>query len=294
MIHGDDIGLVLPPRVAPLQVVVVPISYQDTPNQELASICAKIVADLNAAGFRAHHDDRSHTPGWKYNHWELRGVPVRIEFGPDDMERNQCVLVRRDRQRGDSDQRAEVPLSELKARLGTLLDDIHDSLFQKAKQERDSRIIKVMTWDEFMVALEKKCMCLAPWCDEEDCEEAVKMRSSGKEAHELTAEEKSKIADEEKALQVKKLRKQMVIIQSRLAELLGEEIKGTEEEGRRQEADQGKGATKTGASEEEGFGLKAAAKTLCRPFEQPLLSPGTTCFACGKTAKSWMLWGRSY
>jgi len=97
LIHGDDKGLVMPPRVAPLQAVIVPIFYKDKDNEALKKKGNELLANLSARGFRVHFDDSpTHNPGFKYNHWEMKGVPVRLDFGPKDFEGSTICIVRRD------------------------------------------------------------------------------------------------------------------------------------------------------------------------------------------------------
>lgn len=97
MVHGDNKGLVLPPRVAPLQVIILPIAMKNVEYSDLLGYCEDLKAVLKRAGVRADVDSRqNYTPGWKFNHWELKGVPVRIEVGPRDIANKQCRLVRRD------------------------------------------------------------------------------------------------------------------------------------------------------------------------------------------------------
>lgn len=97
MTHGDNKGLIMPPRVAPIQVVMVPIFYKDKPNDELKKKAQEIIEELKSKGFRTHLDLReTHNPGFKYNDWEMKGVPLRIEFGPQDLEKGCVCLARRD------------------------------------------------------------------------------------------------------------------------------------------------------------------------------------------------------
>ncbi|GLJ11146.1 hypothetical protein SUGI_0144460 [Cryptomeria japonica] len=169
MIHGDDKGLVLPPRVAPLQAIVIPVPYKDADTQAILEECIKTVQTLRAAGIRIEEDLRdNYSPGWKYSHWELKGVPLRIEIGPKDLANKQVRVVRR-----DSFVKEDVPLGQLTERVGELLEKIQSDMFERAKLKRDSCIKKVENWDEFMCALNDKMMVLAPWCDEPDVEEDI-------------------------------------------------------------------------------------------------------------------------
>ena len=180
MVHGDNTGLVLPPRVAPLQVVIVPIPNAKLSDAERAGLVtgAEAAAEaLRAAGVRVKVDGRdNYTPGWKYNYWELKGVPLRCEFGPRDLAAGTAVLVRR-----DSKEKETVALVALPARAAELLETIQASLLARATAERNARITKVYSWADFVPALDKKHMVLAPWCEDPASEEWVK-KTSGKES----------------------------------------------------------------------------------------------------------------
>lgn len=173
MIHSDDKGLVLPPRVAPVQVVLVPIVYKETSAEKMLHHGQDIIQQLKAKGIRAEIDARTnYTPGWKYNHWELKGVPLRLELGPRDMENNQVRVVRR-----DNGAKEDVKLDKLAERINQLLQEIQAGLFQKAKHDREGRMIKVHEWKDFVPALNKNSMVLTPFCNETEWEEKVKKKS---------------------------------------------------------------------------------------------------------------------
>lgn len=179
MVHGDNKGLVLPPRVAAVQVVIVPcgITVKTTAEdkQRLLDGCADIVRRLTEAGVRARADTRdNYSPGWKFNHWEVKGVPLRLEFGPRDQAKGVAVALRRD----ELGQRGEVTLAALESDVKTLLDTIHNSMLAKATAERDAHLIKVNTWDEFTTALDNKNIVLAPWCEITACEDEIKNKSA--------------------------------------------------------------------------------------------------------------------
>lgn len=176
MVHSDDTGLVLPPRVAQFQAVVVPIVYKTSEEQQKALDDAldQVQAAAQAGGIRLHIDDRSNcTPGWKYSDWELKGVPVRLELGPRDIKAKQVVAVRRDTNKNET-----IAWAHLAERMPKLLDEMHDDMFQKATKERDERQSRVTDWAEFMKALNQRNSVLAPSCNEKDCEEAIKDRSA--------------------------------------------------------------------------------------------------------------------
>lgn len=172
MVHGDNKGLVLPPRVAPIQVVIIPITAKG--KEEFLNAKAKeLLQTLKAAGVRVHLDDRSlYRPGWKYNHWELRGVPLRIEIGCKDIENQQVMAARR-----DTGEKFPIQWTELTSKVGDTLKAIQTSMFERAKSERDSHIVQVGKFDEFVPALDARNIVLAPWCGDTNCEEDIKERS---------------------------------------------------------------------------------------------------------------------
>nr|CAB3465829.1 unnamed protein product [Digitaria exilis] len=175
MTHGDDKGLVLPPRVAPIQVIVIPVPYKDADTTAIKGACESAVYTLNESGFRADLDTReNYSPGWKYSHWEMKGVPLRIEIGPKDLANKQVRIVRR-----DNGAKVDIPVDNLVDEVKALLDDIQANLLKTAKEKRDACIEVIHTWDEFTTALNNKRLILAPWCDEEEVEKDVKTRTKG-------------------------------------------------------------------------------------------------------------------
>ncbi|CAN4098421.1 unnamed protein product [Withania somnifera] len=165
MTHGDDKGLVLPPKVATTQAVVIPVPYKDANTQGIYDACAATVKSLNESGIRAEADFRdNYSPG----------VPLRIEIGPKDLANNQVRAVRR-----DNGAKTDIPVANLVEQVKDVLDSIQQNLFETAKQKREACIQVVKTWDEFMEALGQKKLILAPWCDEEDVEKDVKARTKG-------------------------------------------------------------------------------------------------------------------
>jgi prolyl-tRNA synthetase len=170
MMHGDETGLVLPPRVAPYQVVIIPIPRGDWRTTVLPR--AQAIRDsLVAQGVRVMLDDRdAYTPGWKFSEWELRGVPLRLEIGPKDIEKNQVMLARRDT-------RAKMPAS-MDALVGTvtgLLADIQDSLYAKALAFQKDHTTSTASYDEFKQILEgRPGFVVSPWCGLSECEAAIK------------------------------------------------------------------------------------------------------------------------
>lgn len=175
MVHGDDMGLVLPPRIAPLQVVIVPIVSKKCTIEDVSPYCEDILKNLVDTGIRAKFDDRTmYNPGWKYNHWEQKGVPIRIEVGPRDIEQKQArVVVRFNNEKFDVG--TDVLASTVKGRLETIQSD----MFEKAKESRDNHLVRITEWKDFVPNLEKHNLVLTPWCGGEyqDWEEWVKEKS---------------------------------------------------------------------------------------------------------------------
>lgn len=229
MVHGDNKGLVLPPKIAPTQAIIIPIvvkSAEETAT--LVKYAEDLKATLKKVGVRADIDSRSnYSPGWKYNHWEQKGVPLRIEVGPRDIANAQCRVVRR----MDGDKQ-DFKIDGIGTKILEVLDDIQATMFRVAKEKRDAKIVQVTKWDDFVPALEMGNMVLTPFCDQSEWEIKVKKMS-------------------------------------------------------RDEALRGEFEADTCA-------VTVAAKTLCKPFEQPPLPEGTPCFVSGLPATTWVLWGRSY
>lgn len=168
--HGDDSGLILPPNVAPYQVVIVPIArgnWQETVLPRARDIESQLVA----ADIRVTLDARdAYTPGWKFAEWELRGVPLRLEIGPKDIEKSQVVLVRR-----DSREKLATPLEGLAARVKTLLAEIQQGLFERARQYRTEHTTETASYDEFKRIMEgRPGFVIAPWCGSAECEAQIK------------------------------------------------------------------------------------------------------------------------
>ena len=161
MTHGDDAGLVLPPRVAPYQVVVVPIPPRKGDwNESVLPKAREVVQTLRGAGVRVHLDDRdTQQPGFKYADWEMRGVPLRLEIGPKDVEKDQCVLVRR-----DSREKSFVPLASVAEQARGLLTSIQDGLLDRARRFVADNTTRVSTYDEFKrVMADKRGFIVTGW-----------------------------------------------------------------------------------------------------------------------------------
>ncbi|CEM27581.1 unnamed protein product [Vitrella brassicaformis CCMP3155] len=274
MVHSDDKGLVLPPKVAMGQVVLIPIPYQsksgENPaeaakrNEEIRDKCERLAAELKRADYfegdsnkywkiRAYADTRQDkTPGWKYNEWELKGVPVRIELGPKDYDKQEVVLVRRD----TGEKIKGVKWTDLTARVPALLREIQDNLFVQAKKKLDDAIVKVTKWEEVTPALNQRKIVLAPWCQEEETEDEIKKRTTEEAAQTLANEQATQPA-------------------AAAAAAAGE-----------------------GEEEYAAPALTGAAKPLCILTDddprRPPLTEDTKCFLTGKAARCWALFGRSY
>ncbi len=168
MVHGDDYGLILPPKIAPIQSVIVPIFKKNT--KEFVLSKAREIKDV-LKGIRVELDDREeYTPGWKFNEWELKGVPLRIEIGPRDIEKGNVVLVRRDTRK-----KVVSPIAEVKNRVGELLDIIQNDLFLKARRFVEDNTHYVEDYGKFKKTIEeKKGFIIAPWCGSSECEKKIK------------------------------------------------------------------------------------------------------------------------
>lgn len=168
MVHGDDRGLVLPPRVAPVQLVILPIAMHKAGVIEKAD---EIYAQLKSAGIRVKVDDSDQTAGWKFNQWEMKGVPVRLEVGPKDIENKQVVLVRR-----DTHEKYIVPMETLTDTVKKLLDDIHESLFNRALAFREAKTVDATTFEELKNGVNGGFV-RAMWCGDRECEDAIKEKT---------------------------------------------------------------------------------------------------------------------
>ncbi|GBE87397.1 Putative proline--tRNA ligase [Sparassis crispa] len=232
MTHGDNQGLVLPPRVASIQVVIVPCGLtakiSDEGRKAVNDKCDELAAALNKVGVRTRADLREgYTPGFKFNDWEQKGVPLRLEVGPADLAKDQTLTVRR-----DNGVKSPLPLAGITASVPKLLETIQADMFKRAQDLYFSRVKPVTRWEDVVPTLDNKCVVVIPWCEEEACEDDIKERSG------------------------------------RAAEPQDERAPS------------------------------AGAKSLCIPFDQskwPPIEPGKTkCPACGKDAKQWTMFGRSY
>jgi len=256
MVHSDDKGLVLPPRVAPVQVVVIPIVFKEH-SGDLKDKSRELAGLLTAAGIRTEVDAREHhNPGWKYADWELKGVPVRLELGPKDLAAKKVVAVSR-----TTGTRTNIEWKDLVPSVTKLLDGIQAGLFEKATADMKSHTKQVTKWDDFMNALDGRNIALVPWCGVTACEKAIKVKSG----------EWADVKDAERA-------KTAPATATATATAAAAAAEGGEQ------GEQGEKVEK----------LTGAAKSLCIPFQQPALPANTICIGCATVATTWALFGRSY
>jgi prolyl-tRNA synthetase len=171
MVHGDDRGLVVPPKVASVQVVIVPITYKDTDSSAIIAKAKTILEKLKTEGIATVLDDRTeYTPGWKFNEWELKGVPIRIEIGPRDVKLNQVTFARR-----DTYQKTAKKEEGIVQATKQLLEEIQNNLYNIAKANLEEKTATVQNYDEFRkIIKEKGGFIKAAWCNDSNCEEKIK------------------------------------------------------------------------------------------------------------------------
>ncbi|CAD7927373.1 unnamed protein product [Amoebophrya sp. A120] len=175
MVHGDNTGLVLPPKVAQKQVVFVPIPGKKLPWEQLGEKCHDLAKPLEQLGVRVHVDDRkNYNPGYKYNHWEMKGVPIRLEVGERDLEQNVVTVVTRYNKYDADFKKFTIPFDELEKRIPKLLEEIHAGMLKKATVKRNEMIMVIKTWEEMKANLDKKTLFLCPWCETIESEEEIK------------------------------------------------------------------------------------------------------------------------
>jgi prolyl-tRNA synthetase len=168
MSHSDDAGLVLPPKLAPLQVVVIPILKADADNAGILAAAYRVVEPFGDA-VRVRVDDRDNvSPGWKFNEWELKGVPIRIEIGPKDLEKGQVVLVRR-----DTGQKTPTAMDDVSFQVPGILEEIQESLLKKAGERLEAGCRKAESYEEFKRVIEEGGFIYAPWCGSRECEDRI-------------------------------------------------------------------------------------------------------------------------
>lgn len=169
MVHGDNSGLVLPPAIAPIQLIIVPIAQHKEGVLDKANELKQKLSNIA----RVKIDDSDRSPGWKFSEYEMKGVPIRLEVGPKDIEKNQVVLVRR-----DNGEKIIVSMEELEQKVSELLSSIQSNLLEKARTLRDSKTYTAKTIDEFEAILnDKQGFVKAMWCGEQECEDAIKEKT---------------------------------------------------------------------------------------------------------------------
>lgn len=170
MTHSDDHGLVLPPKLAPIQVVIVPIYRGEEELEAINALASELVADFKKRGIRVKYDNRdTYKPGWKFNEYELKGVPVRIAIGPKDLEKGTAEVARR-----DTLTKSFLPMEGLTQAVETMLDTVQVELFERAKAHRDRSIHVVNSWDEFTAALDRGGFVSAHWDGTPETEDQIK------------------------------------------------------------------------------------------------------------------------
>lgn len=170
MVHGDDRGLVLPPKVAPTQAVVLPIAMH---KEGVLDKAREIANALKEKCIRVEMDDRDQSAGWKFNEWEMKGVPLRIEIGPKDIEKGVATLVRR-----DTLEKFTMPIDEIAGNIEDVLGSIQAGLLEKARKTRDERTYTALSFEEFVEGVnEKKGFVRGMWCGERSCEDEIKEKT---------------------------------------------------------------------------------------------------------------------
>ncbi len=171
MVHGDDSGLVLPPKIAPIQVAIVPVAQHKPGVLEKAAELRDRLADK----YRVKLDDSDNSPGWKFAQYEMQGVPLRVEIGPKDIENGQCVLVRR-----DTREKQFISLDQLEAAVEQGLSDLHDAMYQRALKNLEEKTFTATTYEEFLdTARNKPGFIKAMWCGDSACEDKIKEDTGG-------------------------------------------------------------------------------------------------------------------
>jgi len=170
MTHGDDKGLILPPKIAPIQVVIIPIYYTNDDKDGVMQKAHQIKDDLSKIDLRVHLDDREQlTPGFKFNDWEMKGIPIRIEIGPKDIAKKQVVLVRRHNRTKTS-----LNMDSLTDEISSELKNIQKEMFDAAKKTLDERIVRVSEYQQFKEQLDNGKMIDCSWCGNQTCEDKIK------------------------------------------------------------------------------------------------------------------------
>lgn len=172
MTHGDDNGLILPPRVAPVQTVIIPVAQHKEGVLEKAN---EIKERLSAAGVRVKVDDSDNSAGWKYSQYEMKGVPVRLEIGPRDIESGVCVLVSR-----VSGEKKTVAIESVESEVAAMLDYVHNELVDRARRNLAQKTNEARSYEEFLdCAQNRPGFIKAMWCGDEECENKIKDETGG-------------------------------------------------------------------------------------------------------------------
>ena len=170
MVHGDDKGLVLPPKVAPIQVVIIPIYYSKEDEEKVLQKADEIKTNLESKKIRVFVDTRSElTPGFKFHDWELKGIPLRVEIGPKDIQNQKAVLATR-----YNKEKTNQPFDQLDSKIESLLDNIQNGMLDAAKKILNENIKEVSSYDEFKSTIEVGGFIRTPWCGNQECEEKIK------------------------------------------------------------------------------------------------------------------------
>jgi len=171
--HGDDRGLILPPRIAPTQVVVIPIFYKETDQKDISDEVRYLSSQLEQIGIRTLIDDRAqYTPGWKYHEWEMKGVPLRVEIGPKDVQAKQVTVVRR-----DTREKIAINRSDANDRISKILSEIQNHLFDRAKKSLDGLTATAADMQSFKKVLEEKGGFIKAFLSDDSCEEKIKIET---------------------------------------------------------------------------------------------------------------------
>tara|TARA_B100001750_G_scaffold242688_1_gene256530 strand:+ start:605 stop:2044 length:1440 start_codon:yes stop_codon:yes gene_type:complete len=172
MTHGDDKGLILPPKIAPIQVVIIPIYYDEMKKNEIMKVIEGVIKQLDAKGVRSYVDStEQHTPGWKFNQWEMKGVPIRIEIGPKDLEKNSFVVVKR-----NSREKRDIPIDNNTAgEIVKELKTIQSELYDIAKKKHNNMIFESVDYNELCERLNnERGFVKTGWCESRECEDKIK------------------------------------------------------------------------------------------------------------------------
>lgn len=202
-IHGDDKGIVLPPKVAPIQIVIVPILFDKT-KEKVLKIAKKLENGLKK--FKVLLDDRQeYSPGYKFNDWEMKGVPLRIEIGPKDIEKSQVVVARR-----DNGKKEIIKTKDLTREIEKILEDIQSNLLKVSEKKLKEAMIETKNMDELIKNIKNKKVAISKWCGDKECEDWIKTKTGG--AKIVGINEQAKIKTENKCIYCSKQAKHVVWI----------------------------------------------------------------------------------